>query len=163
MSTNPPPVAVGTSAISAGTPGTSSVSASSGQVEAFLGKGSKAVGTLSFTGPAEIDGTIEGEIQSKDRLTIGESAVINAKITGAEIIVKGTVNGDIIAHKKLSLRKPARITGNITANNLSIEEGVVFEGKCSMNMGTQGNLASQGAIGGSSTVVDARQSSKTAA
>ncbi|WKZ57663.1 MAG: polymer-forming cytoskeletal protein [Bdellovibrionota bacterium] len=105
----------------------------SGQVEAFLGKGCKVVGNLSFTGPVELDGHIEGEITAKDRLTIGEAAIINAKISGAEIVVRGTVNGDIIASKKLSLRRPAKITGNISSTNLSIEEGVVFEGKCSMN------------------------------
>lgn len=118
------------------------------QVEAFLGKGSKVVGTLTFSGPVELDGHIEGEISSKEKLTIGESAVINAKISGAEIIVKGTVNGDIVASKKLSLRRPARITGNISSSNLSIEEGVVFEGKCSMNGPVGAPLSSASGTGG---------------
>ena len=103
------------------------------QLEAFLGKGSKVVGSLNFSGPADLDGFVEGEITARERLTIGEAAVINAKISGAEIVVKGTVNGDIIASKRLSLKKPARVTGNIVASNLSIDEGVIFEGKCSMN------------------------------
>jgi cytoskeletal protein CcmA (bactofilin family) len=109
--------------------------ASGEKVEAFLGKGSKVVGTLTFSGPVELDGYVEGEIISQDRLTIGESAVINARITGAEVLVKGTVNGDISASKKLSLRRPARIIGNISTTSLSIEEGVIFEGKSSMNSG----------------------------
>lgn len=104
------------------------------QIEAFLGKGSKVVGTLTFTGPADLDGYVEGEVNAKERLTIGEAAVINARITGADIVVKGTVTGDIIATKRLALKKPARITGNISSANLSIEEGVIFEGKCSMNV-----------------------------
>lgn len=99
---------------------------------AFLGQGSKVVGTLNFSGPVELDGYIEGELNA-DKLTIGESAVINAKINGAEIIVKGTVNGDIVATKRLLLQKPAKVVGNITSTNLSIEEGVLFEGQCSMN------------------------------
>lgn len=104
-----------------------------GRVEAFLGEGCKVVGTLHFNGPVEIDGTVEGEIRSQDRLTIGESATINAKIQGSEVLVMGTVNGDITASKKLSLRKPAKVIGNITCSVLSIEEGVVLEGKCSMD------------------------------
>ncbi|RIL10753.1 MAG: hypothetical protein DCC75_03690 [Proteobacteria bacterium] len=104
----------------------------SDKIEAFLGKGSKVAGTLNFTGPVELDGQVEGEITAQDRLTIGESAVINAKITGGEILVKGTVNGDINASKRLSLKRPARVLGNITTTNLSIEEGVIFEGKASM-------------------------------
>lgn len=102
------------------------------KVEAFLGKGSKVVGALTFTGPVELDGYVEGEVQAQDRLTVGESAVINARITGGEILVKGTVNGDITASKRLSLKRPARVIGNINCTNLSIEEGVIFEGKASM-------------------------------
>lgn len=106
-----------------------------GNVDAFLGKGSKAVGALTFSGPAEIDGDIEGEIHSKDRLSIGEAANIKAKILGAEIVVRGTVSGDIVASRALILKRPAKITGNIQAPSLSIEEGVTFEGKCSMTAG----------------------------
>lgn len=115
------------------TTSSSLVTSSSGEkVEAFLGKGSKVVGALTFSGPVELDGYVEGEINSQDRLTVGEAAVINAKISGAEVLVKGTVNGDIYASKKLALKKPARVIGNISCTNLSIEEGVTFEGKSSM-------------------------------
>ncbi|MCB0310957.1 MAG: polymer-forming cytoskeletal protein, partial [Bdellovibrionales bacterium] len=95
------------------------------------------VGTLTFTGPVELDGYVEGELNA-DKLTIGEAAVIKAKVRGAEITVKGSVTGDIIASKKLMLKKPAKVVGNITSSNLSIEEGVVFEGQCSMNSEGQG-------------------------
>jgi cytoskeletal protein CcmA (bactofilin family) len=101
--------------------------------EAVLGKGSKVVGNLNFTGPVEIGGHVEGEIIAQDRILITESAEINAKIIGSEVVIQGTVNGDIQASKKLTLKKPAKIYGNITCSNLSIEEGVVFEGKCSMD------------------------------
>ncbi|MFM1846847.1 MAG: hypothetical protein RL417_321 [Pseudomonadota bacterium] len=104
-----------------------------GRADAFLGQGSKVTGTLSFTGPVELDGHVEGEINAKETLTVGKSATINARISGTEILVHGTVNGDIIASRRLALRKPARVTGNISAPSLSVEEGVIFEGKCSMS------------------------------
>ena len=99
---------------------------------AFLGQGSKVVGTLNFSGPVELDGFIEGELNAQDKLVVGESAVVNARINGSEILVKGTVNGDISASKRLILQRPAKVTGNISSLSLSIEEGVVFEGQCSM-------------------------------
>lgn len=102
-------------------------------MEAFLGQGSKITGNISFSGPAELNGQVEGELKSTDRLVIGESAIVNAKVEGVEVVVKGTVNGDISASQKLSLKKPARVTGNISSSNLSIEEGVIFEGRCSMS------------------------------
>lgn len=108
-------------------------SAASSKVEAFLGQGSKVVGTLTFSGPVQIDGNVEGEVHAKDKLIIGETAVVNAKVIGVDVLVMGTVNGDVSGTKRLSLKKPARVTGNISSSNLSIEEGVVFEGKCSMS------------------------------
>jgi len=113
-------------------------SSSSNGVEAFLGQGSKVNGTLTFSGPAELNGLVEGELHAKEKLTIGESAVINARIVGGEILVKGTVNGDISA-KTLSLKRPAKINGNISSSNLSIEDGVIFEGKCSMTQSSSSN------------------------
>lgn len=102
------------------------------QSEALLGAGSKVVGTLSFSGPVQLDGEVEGEVNCKDRLIIGQAATIKAKILGTDIIVQGTVTGDIVASKSLTLKKPAKVLGNISAEQLSIEEGVIFEGHCSM-------------------------------
>ena len=99
---------------------------------AFLGQGSKVVGTLNFSGPVELDGFVEGELNAQDKLVIGESAMVNARINGSEVLVKGTVNGDITASKRLILQRPAKVTGNISSASLSIEEGVLFEGQCSM-------------------------------
>ncbi len=104
-----------------------------GKLEAFLGQGSKVVGKLNFSGPVEIGGFVEGELVADKALTISESAVVNARVQGTDIIVRGTVNGDIHASVRLSLKAPAKVVGNISSKNLSIEEGVVFEGKCSMD------------------------------
>ncbi|MEM4270957.1 MAG: polymer-forming cytoskeletal protein [Candidatus Pacearchaeota archaeon] len=101
--------------------------------KAYLGKGSRVVGTLSFQGPAQLDGDIEGEIHASDSLVIGESAVIKAKVIGNDVTVRGQVSGDIIAKTRLALEKPAKITGNISCPLLRIEEGVNFEGNCNMS------------------------------
>ena len=103
-----------------------------GSLEAFLGKGSKVNGKLTFDGPVSIDGEIEGEVDAKNKLVIGEAAKINATVKGTEIVIKGTVEGDIIASTRLSLEKPAKVYGNISGPAISIEEGVVFEGSCKM-------------------------------
>lgn len=99
---------------------------------AFLGKGAKLVGKISLDGPARIEGQIEGEIESKETLTIGEGAVVKAKIVGTTVIVHGQVTGDITARTRLELRSPGRVQGNITTACLVIQEGTVFEGQCSM-------------------------------
>ena len=99
---------------------------------AFLGKGTRIVGKLAFEGPARIEGTVEGEIVAQDTLTIGESAVVNAQITGSTVVIHGRVTGDVTARKRLEIRAPGRVMGNITSPSLVIHEGVVFEGQCTM-------------------------------
>jgi cytoskeletal protein CcmA (bactofilin family) len=99
---------------------------------ALLGKGTRIVGKLSFEGPARIEGTVDGEINAQETLTIGESAVVNAQITGGSVVIHGRVTGDVTARKRLEIRAPGRLVGNITTPSLVIHEGVVFEGQCSM-------------------------------
>jgi len=99
---------------------------------AFLGKGSRVTGKLVFEGTVRIEGHVEGEITAQDTLIVGESAIVNAQITGTSVVVHGRVTGDITAKKRLEIRAPGRLVGNISTPSLVIHEGVVFEGQCSM-------------------------------
>ena len=99
---------------------------------AFLGKGSRVVGKLTFEGPVRIEGHVEGEITAQDALTIGESAVVNAQIVGSTVVVQGRVTGDVTGASVSRSRAPGKLYGNITAPSLVIQEGVVFEGQCNM-------------------------------
>ena len=99
---------------------------------AYLDRGSKISGKISFEGPARIDGEVDGEISAKDSLTIGESAVITAHIRAGSVSVAGKVSGDIVATQRIEIRPSAKVSGNITAPILSILEGALFEGHCSM-------------------------------
>jgi len=99
---------------------------------AYLDRGSKISGKISFEGPARIDGEVDGEINAKDSLTLGESAVITAHIRAASVSVAGKVSGDIVATQRIEIRPSAKVSGNIAAPVLSVQEGALFEGHCSM-------------------------------
>src|SRR5262245_65973456 len=81
----------------------------SGGSSAFLGKGSRVVGKLTFEGPVRIEGHVEGEITAQDALTIGESAVVNAQIIGNAVVLKGSVAGDVEGRKTLETRAPGQL------------------------------------------------------
>jgi cytoskeletal protein CcmA (bactofilin family) len=102
-------------------------------MDAFLGKGSKVTGKLVFEGAGRIEGQVEGEITAQDTLTIGEGAVVNAKVTGTSIIIEGRVTGDVTARQRLELRTASRVQGNIATACLVVQEGAVFEGQCAMS------------------------------
>ena len=46
--------------------------------------------------------------------------------------VDGEVQGNIFATERLEITASGRVIGDITAPRVSIAEGVVFEGKCTM-------------------------------
>ena len=114
----------------------------------YLYKGSRVTGSLSFSGAARIDGTVDGEIQCQGTLTIGESAEVKARITAQSVVVRGKVEGNVSAKEKIELIAPARLIGNIDCPRLVITEGVVIDGDCSMGVAKQkgGIAASHSAV-----------------
>ncbi len=101
-------------------------------------------GNMIFKDPVNlrINGTFEGELDTKGSLTIGENASIKANIKGEAIIVAGTVNGNIEASRSLKLVPPAKVVGNITAPVLSVAEGAIFDGRCRMVRGKEARISS---------------------
>lgn len=91
-------------------------------------------GTLAFKDPVNlrINGSFEGSLDIKGKLTIGQNAQINADIVGEDIIVSGKVIGNILASSSLSITSTASLKGDIRTPNLSIAEGAIFIGKCQM-------------------------------
>lgn len=107
-------------------------SAKKEEVVAYLYKGSRVTGQLTFHGPAQIEGSVEGEVLCHGTLSIGEGAEVRAKISGEVVVIRGKVEGDVTAKERVELISPARLLGNIAAPRLIIAEGVVFDGYCSM-------------------------------
>ncbi len=107
-------------------------SPATGGINAFLGKGTEFEGKLIFDGVVRLDGKFKGEIISKDTLVVGESAVIEAEVKVDNIVVSGTIHGNIIAKNRIEVHAPGKIFGNVHAPVFVLEEGVVFEGSCSM-------------------------------
>jgi cytoskeletal protein CcmA (bactofilin family) len=99
---------------------------------AYLDRGCRISGKLSFEGPTKIDGQVDGEITSSDTLVIGETAVVTAQIKAASVVVGGKISGDIFASERLEIRPSAKVLGNLTSPVLVVHEGATFEGHCSM-------------------------------
>jgi len=91
-------------------------------------------GSLSFKDPVnlKINGNFNGTLNAKGTLTIGNTAFVEAHISGESVVVAGKVRGDIIAKKMLVLMPTSVLTGNITTPKLNIVEGAIFQGQCQM-------------------------------
>jgi len=111
--------------------------ANGSNLNAFLGDGTSFKGTLTFEGTVRIDGRLEGEIFTKDTLVIGEGAQVSAAIHAGVVVISGTVHGNISAERKTDIHASGRLYGNISTPSLIIEEGVIFEGACTMGSGDE--------------------------
>ena len=85
-------------------------------------------GDMVCSGDIQIDGWVEGDIQSRN-VVIGEGATVHGAIQGENVRICGIVNGQIRADN-VTLEKSARVTGDILHKSLSIEQGAFLEGMC---------------------------------
>ena len=85
-------------------------------------------GDLVCSGDIQVDGWIEGDIQSRN-VVIGESATVHGAVQAENVRICGSVNGQIRSDN-VTLEKSARVTGDILHKSLSIEQGAFLEGMC---------------------------------
>lgn len=103
------------------------------QMNGFIGKGVAITGKLEFEGSVRIDGKFSGEIDAiNGTLLIGEGAIMEAKAVIDTAIISGEFKGDIEGKSRIELKGPGKMFGNIKTTNLTIGEGVIFEGTCEM-------------------------------
>lgn len=79
-----------------------------------------------------INGDFSGTLMTHGTLTISQTAMVEANITGENIVIAGKVKGNVVARKMLVLMPTAILTGDISTPKLNIVEGAVFQGKCHM-------------------------------
>ena len=58
--------------------------------------------------------------------------MIESDIHVSYIIIHGEIKGNILADNRIEIHAPGKVFGNIQAPIIVIEEGVIFEGNCSM-------------------------------
>ncbi len=131
--TTPPPVApraTGVSFPEAATAHSAAPTASRAPARNASVLGSDLVFEGSITGEGElmIDGAVKGDIHVS-RLVIGEHAHVEGTIRGGSIEVRGRVIGNVEG-KAVRLLESAHVEGDITHEQLSIDVGAFFQGRC---------------------------------
>ncbi len=86
----------------------------------------KITGNLKSNGDIQIDGRIEGDVDSKS-VTIGESAEVNGIVSCERVRVCGAVSGEIRA-QSVVLARSAKVDGDVVHNSLEIEAGASLQG-----------------------------------
>ena len=106
--------------------------AKTAELNTIIGKGSEVKGDLIVQHSMRVDGTVKGTIEANGFLVVGKEGTVEGEITVGNIVVGGTVKGNINASGKVLLETRSTFKGDMRTSKLVIEEGAVFEGKCSM-------------------------------
>ncbi len=98
-------------------------------------QGCKFDGKIEVRGTLRIEGEFKGDIGTPESLVIGKTGVVHAKVRVKNAIIGGQLYGNIVAENKIELQSGSHVEGDIKTKRLVIDEGVFFEGSCSMGAG----------------------------
>jgi cytoskeletal protein CcmA (bactofilin family) len=93
-----------------------------------FGKSMKIIGEVTSDEELYLDGDLDGQLNLRNRLTVGPNSKVNANIKAQEIIVFGTIQGNVESESRVSLRTGASIVGDIKTAGIVIEDGAYFKG-----------------------------------
>jgi len=93
-----------------------------------LGTGLVIEGNVSGSGDLVLDCTVHGDVKVS-HLTVGESGNIEGKVEADTVEVRGRVVGSIKG-TQVKLQATAYVEGDITHEQLAIDVGAYFQGRC---------------------------------
>jgi cytoskeletal protein CcmA (bactofilin family) len=101
-------------------------------IENVLGQSLTVRGDLTADGGFRIDGTVEGNVESRAAVVVGESGVVRGDLRGTDVVVAGQIMGNVTCSGHLEILAKGRIEGDLDAKSVRIETGGVFRGTSRM-------------------------------
>jgi cytoskeletal protein CcmA (bactofilin family) len=107
-----------------------------GELNTIIGKGTSVQGDFRVQNSLRIDGKVIGDIVTSETVIIGKEGIVEGTVQAKNVLLGGMVKGNIVTTGKVFLEMTASINGDITASQLVVDEGALFDGKCSMKVVT---------------------------
>lgn len=98
----------------------------------ILAQGCSFKGEVAIQGIFRVEGEFDGTVRTPEQLVVGKTGVVRGDIHVKNAIIGGRVVGNITAETKIELQSGSHVEGDIRTRRLVIDEGVFFEGNCSM-------------------------------
>jgi cytoskeletal protein CcmA (bactofilin family) len=100
----------------------------------MISANTKITGEVYSDSDLRIDGTIEGNINSKAKVVLGPSAHLKGDIICQSADISCNTVGNIYVESLLKLNATAHVKGDIFTKKLIVENGAVFIGRCEMGL-----------------------------
>jgi cytoskeletal protein CcmA (bactofilin family) len=98
----------------------------------LIGAGTVIEGDIRSNGDIRIDGTVYGNVNSKAKVVIGATGVVEGDVISQNSDVSGTIKGKTTVAELLFLKSTAKVIGDIVTGKLIVEVGATFTGSCNM-------------------------------
>ncbi|MDR2562511.1 MAG: polymer-forming cytoskeletal protein [Prevotellaceae bacterium] len=98
-----------------------------------ISQGTEITGTVNASTDFRMDGHLDGNINCKGKIVVGDKAVIKGDINTKNIDVHGKVIGSITVSEVLCLKSTSIIEGKLFARKFVVELGAQFNGTCQMS------------------------------
>jgi len=102
------------------------------KVETFISQHTEIKGIINSKGSLRLEGVFEGTIEYAEGVILGETGSVKGDINAQNAIIGGKITGNITVSESIEILSNAQVYGDIKSNTLSIAEGAVFEGNCTM-------------------------------
>ncbi len=103
-----------------------------GEIESFISPGVVIKGELISQGSIRVDGTLEGSVNIKGSLLLGEKGNVKGDIQAANMILAGQVEGTVTLTERLDITNTGVMLGDISARIITVEEGGMLQGNTKM-------------------------------
>jgi cytoskeletal protein CcmA (bactofilin family) len=100
----------------------------------LLAKGVVLKGEIHVEGTVRIDGRLDGEIQTKGQVIIGEDGLVQGMITAGAVVSSGRIKAKVTARERVQLLKTATLIGEVHTPVLIMEEGAKMQGLTDMGV-----------------------------
>ncbi len=98
----------------------------------IIGPDTRVSGQLTLSGSLRIDGIFEGQLDSKNKVVIGEQAKFSGHLRASEASNYGAIKGQVMT-QMLTLKSNSKTKADIFTPQLFIELGAQFDGQCNMD------------------------------
>ena len=100
----------------------------------LLAKGVHLKGEIRVEGTVRIDGRLDGEIQTKGQVIVGEDGLVQGTIVAGTIISSGRIKATVTATEQIQLMKTATLIGDVRTPVLTMEAGAKIQGTTDMDV-----------------------------
>jgi cytoskeletal protein CcmA (bactofilin family) len=98
-------------------------------VNTIIGPGTSVSGDIESGGFTRVDGNIQGDVNARGRVIIGEKARMKSNVSGTFVTVGGVVFGNVLASERLIVLATGLIMGDVITRRIQADDGCLVHGR----------------------------------